>query len=1253
MSLTLDPTLSNAQDNLVRQPIIELISTQATAAIPFNGEYFNTSDIPENRPGMISHSSGRVVSICIRNNNEIIVLSTDVDKMLWVEFNIYSAGLYEIVSAALCELTNGNIGIVFIEKHSTTYYLKYMVINIDSDSTASQVIVSTIIGTYLSPFVIDSLYVCQLQDDSFILVYSYYDGTDYLIYKRTSTDFYSWSAALSIALSGFTTTHNTNNPSLIQVESGDIILFLDHVTNKAGDSIVTNIFKLISDDNGVTWDVPDQLTSFTVWGSGGIRPYPALTSGNIIKLSFHETNSVLFMNYDSDLWQSDCANPSYGAGSSIHYDSVAKRLYVKQLRVGAGIKNLCGITVIDTENWVVERNYNTGTVPDYSDLFFDVHVWYGAEKHHSEGKYVAISTRSASNMATMVINGNSETITTYVFKSDGTYDDIVQNMDEWPNSDCTEMWENGSQIFGTWVDEDSDRVYVGMGFNYLYQPYIQIGYIDLTEVKDPVTGKYTYHEVAWITDWTDVELYSLFNASGGLMVIKELNRFCLYGTTSIDYWSGRFSTYCLDSGTEIKEYKEDLMPNFPYRGIGHCTYYNNHVYGMIEYSTRNGQEIYRGLCDINLETELTSYHRPSYASTDQYDLLDGVIMSDGRLAFAAWGYGVVVYDTNAETWILYNNDNVSGFEPVGTYNCISVAYNSLEDIIYVGSSYPPVENGWCGVRAIPEAGSFNQGHYMLGTLSADWEFTEPLSLSQGLSDLNFAIAIDDTGILWSSWIRKDLSLYSIKWDKDQADLDLTPFLIGQTSVSWDVENKSSLNFKLSYGHLFDANNSLSAINIYSKKGRPVALRFGEKIDGIDYWQSQGTYYIKTTKVSYGQFSYPSITITCEDRLSMFDGVKIIVSDYYNDHYPEPVIRSLITTYTGLEESDILIDDFDTRHTIWHQIVEKDLEDSMTDILDHFEYFSRMDVNNKVSTRRLKTFVDAVDHVYTLSVIQTITDFTPDDNYSSLTNRVIVKSELLDPLEVLYPEELVTSLSGSGGWWEKGHVHETVYFSDDKEKKCRDPRLEVITSIKDFKILWQESGGTESMSFVSPDELYVIITIEFPGLQSMLVVLLAAVIVVGAAASSCDYWNDCGEYMMAFTILVSAVGYLLGQVATYEYEIYARPLGDVKQTIQGEANDEEFQSFLGLVSTAEIEDEFCYDVAECQRIAEYELSLVQAQRKRISFTKLAHLQDEVGDIIQIYHPYSKLPLNIFITSLKRYYVSGKSGQFIDTIEGWNI
>jgi len=136
--------------------------------------------------------------------------------------------------------------------------------------------------------------------------------------------------------------------------------------------------------------------------------------------------------------------------------------------------------------------------------------------------------------------------------------------------------------------------------------------------------------------------------------------------------------------------------------------------------------------------------------------------------------------------------------------------------------------------------------------------------------------------------------------------------------------------------------------------------------------------------------------------------------------------------------------------------------------------------------------------------------------------------------------------------------------------------------------------------------------------------------------------------------------IMGTEGRYEYNFYARPIGYVRQTLQAIADDEELQTLIGMYNTQTIEDELCYTVAQCQEVADFELMVVKDQRKRVKISKIAHLQDEEGDMIQINHPQSNLPMKIFITDLTRVMklpdpenLASEEAGFVDEIEGWNV
>ena len=125
--------------------------------------------------------------------------------------------------------------------------------------------------------------------------------------------------------------------------------------------------------------------------------------------------------------------------------------------------------------------------------------------------------------------------------------------------------------------------------------------------------------------------------------------------------------------------------------------------------------------------------------------------------------------------------------------------------------------------------------------------------------------------------------------------------------------------------------------------------------------------------------------------------------------------------------------------------------------------------------------------------------------------------------------------------------------------------------------------------------------------------------------------------MLLSAACEMVAIVLGAVANYGYEIWAQPVGHEKQMFQASAEDTVFQNELnGMIITQEIQDPFCYTVSMAQIVATHEMTTIMGQRRRVRFTKLAHLQDELMDIIEVPHPYSGQPLRYFIAGLTRVY-----------------
>jgi hypothetical protein len=388
---------------------------------------------------------------------------------------------------------------------------------------------------------------------------------------------------------------------------------------------------------------------------------------------------------------------------------------------------------------------------------------------------------------------------------------------------------------------------------------------------------------------------------------------------------------------------------------------------------------------------------------------------------------------------------------------------------------------------------------------------------------------------------------------------------------------------------------------------------------------------------------------------MWEFSHVIATNIYDGIYPEDILESILVQTTDLEPiTDIDIDNFDNRVVLYHQWIETPLKDIIAQICERFGYYPRMNVDNKFTAKKI-TNVGSVDHPYPDSTF-TI-NFTPDDSFSDWTNQVTVVGESHDMIEVMFAEEQVGQLSGAAGWWHKRKTY-YIWYSNDHTRTCRNARLEVLESVKDGPYF--AKNGSEWISAEFSTELGFILIVDGPNLIAF---FIAAVIIWLVLAILCAVLSGAISWIgIACNIAVAYAMFnlmqILGTAGSYQYNFYANPVGKVRQSFQAIADDLTLQSQIGMVINRKIEDPLCYNEAQCQTVADFELMVAECQRNRVKIDKLAHLQDEEGDTIEVPHPYTGLMMDIFITDLTRTMrlpssSTANDGAFLDNIEGWKI
>jgi hypothetical protein len=268
MSLTLvgAPFIA-AQSSQSHHPLIEILSMEMAPSIPFVGSFMD--DIAANQesyPVMFTHSSGRlslVFADYIGTAWAINYAYTDTARTAWSAYDRHTiTALAHLEGLGACELSDGTIGIVYVEHTGATRVLKYMILPETGGAALHAASIATEGNVYTSgPCVI------KLADDSYFMSYILYDTgtTHYHLYTRTSADFETWGAATEVTFDSLSTvvldTDKKGNPALLQDSTGAIWLSFDNVDAIGPNSEeLTNIYYTMTEDAGISWGTASQKT---------------------------------------------------------------------------------------------------------------------------------------------------------------------------------------------------------------------------------------------------------------------------------------------------------------------------------------------------------------------------------------------------------------------------------------------------------------------------------------------------------------------------------------------------------------------------------------------------------------------------------------------------------------------------------------------------------------------------------------------------------------------------------------------------------------------------------------------------------------------------------------------------------------------------------------------------------------------------------------------------------------------------------
>jgi hypothetical protein len=1276
MSLALDPTLQAAQDGISHRPIIEVISSGAVDDIPFDGVRLTAEATNESKPNVIMHSSGRICKVYTFGTAAFKYLYTDASRteFHWVDISLPAN--YSADEAALCELAGGNIGIILHCTYSGNEKLRSLVLTPEGETVTAQAEIAT---WSTAAHVISSPFIIRLSSNSYFLVYAdkTVSGPTYYIRKRTSSDFSTWSAEGTCSIGGLTASKRIQNPHLLQIATGEIWCWFDYLESTSGNNELVNVYYSTSADNGSTWANAANFTNFSTYDTVGLHPVAAQKVANQIHAIYTEQSGALHMNKTDTGY---CGEDEIRV-SGLHFDSIARKIYCA---CNPGTIGISCVLRIDIDTWVIDACWNTlghsiPSVPAFNSIWKSS-LYVALDRCHSNGHYVGIvgDDYSGKHYAA-ILDSEADTITQFNFQDNPTYG-LTKNIDP---PTCA----NGTRkLVKCYLDADAKRLYLlFLSYSYGNQGLFYIGYIDMTEVGPSYTLHEVVNEPASLNDYL-AQLggtSTVYPSAGDFQVFPSTNEIIISfgykatnGGTMLDIYAGELRIYTAGILTKTINYSNNSA--FPMHGLGHFAYKNNKIYGTFYsnlYPPGTIESGKSGLCIIDLTTDVITFSIPTYATFPTIiTYIQNVFIADShRLLVCAKNMGVpasqsedmmgmAVFDMVTLTWTRFNNSNVPGMDRSGHpngYLYSVVAYDSASEMIITGESGSV---SYYDIIAFNINGLLHQPVYRVGTYSSGmWSWTDAIPLVQGYNQSQCVVALENANrTIFAFWVETDLQQASIKWDKEGSSLNLSSYLtrgrehVRESSIDGAP---APFSFAVKDGHLFDPHNSNSLLSIYLRKGRKITLRLGEKIGGTDYWQNQGTFFVKDLSIEYERGTYPEMQVTAEDERQFWDEQDVDVSEHYNGDNPKAVLEDLLSTHAGKGMEDMDVPVFDTAAPVYRQWVEMNLKKILDQLAEHFGYFMRMDVDGKVTFKKISE-LNPVDHIY--ADLGKILKFSPDLSYSSNINRVIVIGESREFLDCLFGEEPIRSYNGTVGWW-GGKKDIDVWYSDDHSRRCRYPRLEVIQSVKSFN--FKLGGGGESITSIRDDDLGCIITISTPNMVPVVVALIAAIAGLAAIAYSCDSYlykpGWCGPTMVMLLFLLQVLLNIICSVAAYNYQVHARPFGKVGQTIQSipPYDDTAHQAETGRVIPTVINDSLCNTIGACNQVAAFEGMVVRLQRSRVKLYKIAHLQEEEGDILQILHPITGASMKILVAKLVRK-IGIPSGEeedlgVVDEIEGWRI
>lgn len=1081
--------------------------------------------------------------------------------------------------------------------------------------------------------------------------------------NAATLDFKKFTAPADMPLPGVVASRNKKQYAFCKLPDGRVVLTFDCITGgSTAATAITNIFYAVSTDGGHNFGRAQAVTGYSAPREIANTARIAVKDEKSAVLTYGESVGCLWLNQ--------------GGGSVFHVDLVRRRAYISSNGAGQGGAVPVLLYEADIDEWKILRTWGTSSHPALPSWMSGEPLGAGTvypswAKSKSDGRYVCLGTAGGRGFgeirlaAVMVLDVTKNLFKSLFFekytKSNDNNYVFHKNVDL---SNSKIKGECYAQLYRIHADENRMWVVLGDSGD---EKRKELAYFDLDEIFDQSNSRYTANVVYDLTgEKIPSRIEAEYNDEDNVWAVNL--GYCIKVLDAESY----ALLHIVDAGT---------ISNFPANGLMQIKYKSGKIYGAAD-NTENEAKYsgIQGLCIIELAQNSISYHKPGTAFAGNYsnyifrspqpisgNRVLGVAGNHTLAADRFWS-SLALFDEDTQTWTFLNSGNTRGFHDL--YVDSHFAYDETTGLIYTMAAVNKV-NSWStiGFQLVSIEGAIDRVYYRGVNIDGDnLYFSEPKTLVKGNAETNGVPLADpsDRG-LYYFWRHRYGEHQRICYDKEVMPLDLSRYLLrGSTvTISKTVDvTPNTLNFSVANGHLFDTTNTASTLNRYFQKGKKIEIKIGEKINGVEKYPDLPDVFVVTkTSMTYKRGQYPVLTVECADRRYLFEQIQIVASEYYTAAAPHDVIVSVLKKHCAVGEKNIRVPAVDEPGAyITGQFIEQNALQSLNEIAERFGYFLYADVGDIITMKKIDTAMP-ISHSYAGAAW--MVNYTPDDSFADFTNKITVVGESPEKIAVHMPEELALTDSGTMGWWKRRKT-KRLYYSEDEQKIYTNPRLVVVEAASSigFKLAGRVK---EYLSSQATANTYVDVTIETP---NILPVFLSALAMIAAAKSmppvivppdpQTGYGGGTAQSHEA-GILESMGTWLalqcLGAVANYQYEIYAQPIGYIRRSFQYSVTDDEIIKQLNnTVIEKKINNPYCYTQQHCEKVANFEMMVAKAQRSRIKLTKIMHLKDEVGDTIQIKHPYNSLKQRIFITDMMREIQipeSGGEGRCIDHIEGWKL